>query len=777
MSLETLIGSLTAATAAEDAPLRPTLYSLDDPAQRTALGALVERGEVAAVRDALAEQVAELLTTRRPDWSPDPDELAAAVEAHLGGRPASAYGSWAWYPWSRQLVHVLPRDEYRELRQSRNRYKITAKEQELLMGRTIAVIGLSVGAASAVTLAQEGVGSRFRLADFDRLSLSNLNRLRASVADVGLPKVVIAARQMYEIDPHLDIEVWPKGLTEENVDAFLTGGGRADLLVEECDDLYIKVYARERARAHRIPVLMETNERGMLDVERFDREPHRPLLHGLLSGVAAADLKTLSTREKVPYVLRILDQERPSERFVPSLVEIGQTISPWPQLASGVALGAALVTDTARRLLLGTFTASGRYFVDPAELVRDGMETILRSEEPPPARAAREVAAQEAAAPLRLPEAGRPLDEETVRRLVSYGIQAPSGGNVQPWRFVSRGRVLECRIDDDLAPTLLDFERSGSHLAIGAAVENIDLAARAAGWACRARVFPDPADPGLVFELSFTDGDDGDDEAGAADGPRVPLARWIGRRTTNRAPGTDTPLAGPDADALTRCAQESEALLDLVTERDGLEEAGRILGAGDRLRIMSPALHRDMMAEMRWDEEEVRRTRDGIDVATLQLDRTDLACISIARHWPNLAFIRRIGGGASFEEGARKLVAASSAIGVLSIPGTTPDAYARGGRALQRLWLTAASRGLAVHPLTALLYLLARVERGGGAGLDPEEIATLQALRTRLAKILPHRPDNAELILVRLLYAPPPAVRSLRRDVRSCLRFAGPKGA
>ncbi|WP_323139630.1 Rv1355c family protein [Streptomyces sp. NBC_01443] len=613
-------------------------------------------------------------------------------------RPASAYGSWAWYPWSRQLVHVLPRDEYRELRQSRNRYKITAEEQELLTGRTIAVIGLSVGAASAVTLAQEGVGSRFRLADFDRLSLSNLNRLRASVADVGLPKVVIAARQMYEIDPHLDIEVWPQGLTEENVDAFLTGGGRADLLVEECDDLYIKVYARERARAHRIPVLMETNERGMLDVERFDREPHRPLLHGLLSGVAAADLKTLSTREKVPYVLRILDQERPSERFVPSLVEIGQTISSWPQLASGVALGAALVTDTARRLLLGTFTASGRYFVDPGELVRDGMESVLRSEEPPPAGAAREVAAREVAPPLRLPEAGRPLDEEAVRRLVSYGIQAPSGGNVQPWRFVSRGRVLECRIDDDLAPTLLDLERSASHLAIGAAVENIDLAARAAGWACRARIFPDPADPGLVCELSFTDdGDDGEDEAGATHGPGVPLAEWIGHRTTNRAPGADTPLAGPDADELTRCAQESGAVLDLVTERDALEEVGRILGAGDRLRFMSPALHR--------------------------------------------------------------------------------DAYARGGRALQRLWLTATSRALAVQPLTALLYLLARVERGGGAGLDTEEIATLRALRTRLAKILPHRPDNAELILVRLSYAPPPAVRSLRRDVGSCLRFAGLEGA
>ncbi|MFE0100483.1 Rv1355c family protein [Streptomyces sp. NPDC059009] len=772
MNLEARISSLAATTGGADAPWRPVLYALDDGAQRAALGAMLERGEVTEVRDTVAEQAAELLTSRRPDWRPDTGELAAAVEAHLGG-PASAYGSWVWYPWSRRLVHVLPPDEYRELRQSRNRYKITAEEQALLTDRTIAVIGLSVGAASAVTLAQEGVGSRFRLADFDRLALSNLNRLRASVTDIGLPKVVISARQMYEIDPYLDIEVWPHGLAEGNVDAFLTGGGRADLLVEECDDLYIKVYARERARAQGIPVLMETNERGMLDVERFDREPERPLLHGLLSGVAAADLKTLSTREKVPYVLRILDQERPSERFVPSLVEIGQTISSWPQLASGVALGAALVTDTARRLLLGTFTSSGRFFVDPGELVRDGGEVTVRAAGTAPG----DGPAPEADAPaLVLPEPGGDLDEETVRRLVAYGIQAPSGGNTQPWLFVSRGRVLECRIDDSQAPSLLDFERSASHLAIGAAVENIDLAARAAGWRCTARLFPDPADPGLVCELTLTEGVEGEGGSEGADAPPLSLSltEWIERRTTNRALGSDAPLARRAAAALTRCADESGARLHLVTERGQLDELGRILGAGDRLRMMSRPLHHDMMAELRWGDEAVRRTRDGIDVATLQLDTTDLTGISIARHWPNLAFLRRIGGGASFEEGARKLVAASSAIGVLSIPGTAPDAYVQGGRALQRLWLTATSLGLAVQPLSSLLYLFARVERGGGAGLDADESATLRDLRARLTDLVPHHPDEAELLLFRISDAPAPTVRSLRRDVGSVLRFAGP---
>ncbi|WP_087924940.1 Rv1355c family protein [Streptomyces albireticuli] len=756
MSLDIRMNALAEATR-DTAVWRPTLFAPGDPVGRRALERLLDGGAVTAVRDTVPEQVEELLTARRPGWRPGAGEPASAVRDHLGGRSPAEYGRWAWYPWSGRLVHVLPAVEFRELRRSRNQYKITAAEQDLLTGRTVAVLGLSVGAAGAVTLAQEGVGNRFRLADFDRLSLSNLNRLRASVADIGVPKVVIAARQMYELDPYLDIEVWPRGLTEDNIDAFLTGGGHADLLVEECDDLYVKVRARERARAHGIPVLMETNERGMLDVERFDLEPDRPLLHGLLDGVAAAGLQGLTTREKVPYVLRILGQDRPSERFVPSLVEIGHTLSSWPQLASGVALGAALVTDTARRILLGQFTASGRYFVDPGELVRDGTQAPLTPAGPAPAPVP-----GPAPEPLLLPGPGDVLGEEGIRRLVAFGTRAPSGGNRQPWRFVARGHVLHCRTDDTQPATLLDFGESATHLALGAAVENIRLAAGAAGWACRVRPFPDPADPGLVCELVFS-------RAGGV--PRPPLADWIERRVTNRGPGPGVPLAGRHAEELARCAAGGGARLHLVTDRDRMREIGAVLGAGDRLRMLSRRMHREMMDELRWDAREARRTRDGIDLATLELDATDLAGMSVARHWPALAFVRGVGGGGGFEEGARRSVAASSAVGCLTVPGTTARDHFDGGRATQRLWLTATSLGLAFQPVTSLLYLFARVERGGGAGLDADETSALRALRTRFSRVVPRRPGEAELLLFRLSYAGPPTTRSLRRDVSSVLDF------
>jgi len=53
---------------------------------------------------------------------------------------------------------------------------------------------------------------------------------------------------MIEIDPYLDIRVFPGGVREENIDDFLAGDGPVSLLVEECDDLSIKVRLREEAR-------------------------------------------------------------------------------------------------------------------------------------------------------------------------------------------------------------------------------------------------------------------------------------------------------------------------------------------------------------------------------------------------------------------------------------------------------------------------------------------------------------------------------------------------
>src|SRR5262249_23927637 len=195
---------------------------------------------------------------------------------------------------------------------------------------------------------------------------------------LGSNKAVIAARRMFEIDPFLRIEVLPGGLSTADVGDFLTG---VDLLVEECDDIDLKFAVRAEARRRRIPVIMETSDRGTLDVERFDLAPERPLFHGLAP--EPGNLRRLTTKEKVPLVLRIIETSHMSAELAASMVEIEQSVTTWPQLGSAAALGGGLSTDAARRVLLGSLQSSGRVRVDFGELVSD--ERLLLREAHPSA--------------------------------------------------------------------------------------------------------------------------------------------------------------------------------------------------------------------------------------------------------------------------------------------------------------------------------------------------------------------------------------------------------
>lgn len=349
---------------------KPVLFQPARHDDRVALAALLNTGAVRDVADTIEAQLEELIRAREPGRAFDADALAAARRDQLEGAQAWDYGTWVWYPWAGRLVHVLPREEFRMVRTDRNRGKIDRPEQRRLLDKRIGVIGLSVGNSAALTLAQEGVAGAFKLADFDTLSVSNLNRLRAGLHHVGVNKAVLAARQMFELDPYLDIEIFPAGLTEDTVKEFFLGGhGPIDLLVEECDTPWVKLAAREAARDLGVPVVMDANDRGLLDVERFDREPHRPLLHGLLGPLTSEDCRNLTFAERVDLILAMVDADGISPELAASIPKIGRTLSSWPQLASGVALGGALVTETARRILLGGPSESGRFYVDLEELI------------------------------------------------------------------------------------------------------------------------------------------------------------------------------------------------------------------------------------------------------------------------------------------------------------------------------------------------------------------------------------------------------------------------
>lgn len=346
---------------------RPIIFDITKNDDRAQVATLLESSKNEVIfHDELDSQVQELYKIRHPQERFTEPELADYYRDWAAGQDIESYGLYIYYPWNRRLVHTVGREEFIELRTSRNRFKITAEEQETLAAKTVGVIGLSVGQSVALTMAMERLFGRIRLADFDTLELTNLNRIRTGIHNLGLSKTVAVAREIAEIDPFLEVELFSEGITDENLGQFLgTGDDALDVLVEECDSLEVKIAARQEARKRHIPVVMDTSDRGMIDIERFDLEPNRPLLHGKVEEEKLVDISSISNAERMKLTMSMVDYDNLSHRLRDSIAEIGVSINTWPQLASEVVKGGGISATVIRLLLLGSNECrSGRYYFD-----------------------------------------------------------------------------------------------------------------------------------------------------------------------------------------------------------------------------------------------------------------------------------------------------------------------------------------------------------------------------------------------------------------------------
>jgi molybdopterin/thiamine biosynthesis adenylyltransferase len=658
------------------------------------------------------EQLDELRTLRPP---PDPELVAEPCR-------------WVYYPWRRAVVAVLGPRAFRAVRLDRNRNVITAEEQNRLGTLRIGVVGLSVGHVIAHTLAAQGMCCELRLADFDGLELSNLNRVPATVLDLGLNKAEAAARRIAELDPYLLVRVLDVGLTVDTVDEFLTG---LDVVVDECDSLDMKVILRERARAQRIPVLMATSDRGLLDVERYDLEPHRPILHGLLGELDVAELSGMSSREKVPYMLRFLEAEQLSPRGAASLVEIDRTLSTWPQVAGDVVLGAAAITEAVRRLGLGPDLRSGRIRLDVSFALNRLDEPEMAGERPPPQA-----------------HYSDPALPGVSGIIAAAAIRAPSASNAQPWHVESGLDIITIQ----LAPqdtSMLDVEFRASAVALGAALFNAKVAAASQRVLGPVTLLEEVDGAPLQATLQLRGGGD-PDLAG--------LYRPMLARETNRRIGKPHQIAAEVIELLRTITEREGARLDFVSEMDEITSAATILAATDRTRYLTPRLHAEMVSELRWPGDPCPDT--GIDVRSLELDPGDLAVLDILRRPDVMAHLAQWNAGTVLGEDTRRRVLASSALAVISVAGGTLSDYARGGSAAEAVWITAQQHGLAVQPVSPV-FLYAR-DANDLIELSTSFANELGKLQQEFRQLVHIPAGNFPVLVMRLAESGPASVRSRR---------------
>ncbi len=112
--------------------------------------------------------------------------------------------------------------------------EVGRKGQKKLKEAKVLIVGTGgLGSPAAYYLAAAGVG-RIGLIDGDSVRLSNLQRqILHTTKDLGRPKTESAREKLLALNPHIQVDIFNRRLTEENVMEILTG---YDLAVDGVDN-------------------------------------------------------------------------------------------------------------------------------------------------------------------------------------------------------------------------------------------------------------------------------------------------------------------------------------------------------------------------------------------------------------------------------------------------------------------------------------------------------------------------------------------------------------
>ncbi len=740
---------------------KPVLFKINSEDEQKRFRQIIKNNAGIAIHDRITAQIRELVKIQNPTKKLSEEDYQTDIIQYLKNKHSDFTGNWCYYPWNKNLVHILNEDDFINIRTNRSKYKITDEEHRLLRTKKIGVIGLSVGQSVSVTAIIERTCSEIRLADFDDLELSNLNRIRTGIHNLGLKKVFVVAREIAEIDPYIKVVCFENGLTEENMDEFFTKGGKLDLLIEEADGFDIKILCRHKAKALQVPVIMEASDRCMVDVERFDLEPERPILHGLVEHLDIATLKKLkTTEEKIPYMLDVLGIDTCSTRLKASMLEIEQTITTWPQLASAVAMGGGITADISRRILLNQYKQSGRYHIDIEELVgeeqKPAVEYKIKRYDYP------ELTEQKM-----LSEADKishkkadAVDNSLLQKWAEAALLAPSAGNNQPWKWLIKDNTIYQFYDKARAYSWTDYRDITSMIALGCSYENLFLAAANDGYELQTSFFPSDNKESLLVSVSTAK------KTAKINEEFKQYVNGIGIRCTNRKQGNKSVIPAHTLKEISKAASDIEgASLEFFTEEAQIAQIASLVAGVEKMRFLVPQGHYEFFKkELRWDDKHAQETKDGLDIATLELSAKDTVGLKVISEEKVLAKLIEWKGGGGLENISKKGILSASAIGLIHYKANDKDDLFQAGRALERAWIKANLAGLSFHPISSPVFILPRIVNN-----DVDEIpeTLMPMFRNYLHiynQLLPEQNNNYNMFLFRVHIAEAASKASFRKS-------------
>lgn len=366
--------------------VQPDEFDLSSRVDRREVERQIDLNEITHVVDRLPQFADDIFELRHPGLKSDDRARQEFVKDIV--QQGDEYGHWFQFRWNKSLVRFPLQEEHRELRTFRNKDLVTDEEQKKLLGTKAAVYGLSVGSNVVDQLVQGGIGGTVIMGDFDTLSPTNLNRIRAGVPQVGMKKIDIAATKISEIDPYITQIHHREGVNAAVLEQL--AAEKPDVIFDEIDDLAMKAMLRNFAAKNHVPLIMATDvgDTSIIDVERYDLDAETKAFHGKIKQddierLISGDMPD-EVRQKL--MIKIVGAKHISPRLLQSAMQVDKTLGGLPQLGATAAEGGSLASVAARELILGRKLETGRYISSMRKTLnlqhvtplREGLETLVQ---------------------------------------------------------------------------------------------------------------------------------------------------------------------------------------------------------------------------------------------------------------------------------------------------------------------------------------------------------------------------------------------------------------
>lgn len=262
-----------------------------------------------------------------------------------------------------------------------------------------------------------------------------------------------------------------------------------------------------------------------------------------------------------------------------------------------------------------------------------------------------------------------PPDAERIRSLLSYAILAPSSHNTQPWRFVIADNTVSLYADRSRALPANDPCDRELTISCGCALMNLRVAAAHTGLAVHCEMTPDDSDDDLLAVISFAPAD-------ASSLPGVELFQSIEDRRTCRKRFDADDVPAQVLNALAAAATEEACWLEVIESEENRQACVALVAQGDSMQWSNPDWRQELANWMHPGGECDGLTVPGIVAPIAQ------------------AVVRTFDMGDGVAAKDRQLADASPVLAVLGTAGDTVADWLAAGQALQKVLLTAHSRGL-----------------------------------------------------------------------------------